>query len=305
MVASLQREVNVLATRYARARADYERLGNEVAAFEMELGLLKAEIAPVRDVATRRMVSIYEAGGGRLLPNLSPGGGLDAVRAAHLASALSSRNRDALRRLDADAAGVRSRRDELSARRQDEQAALMRLEEESRRIQGRLAELGRAQRRLAAEAGGRARSRRPSRSAAAVLRAPAGLGGDFVCPLLGPVAFTDDWGDPRSGGRRHQGNDLLAPRGAENVAVVAGAVNFKRSGAGGLAAYLMGDDANEYFYAHLESAVGPPRRVSQGEVIGLTGNSGNARGGPTHTHFEVHPGKGRPVNPYAILRQYC
>ncbi|MGH9021729.1 MAG: murein hydrolase activator EnvC family protein [Acidimicrobiia bacterium] len=305
VVASLQREVNVLAARYAKARAGYERLGDQVDALEKELRGLRAQILPVRESATRRMVSIYEAGGRRTLPNLSPGRGLDAERKQHLASALSSRDRDSLRALDAAAARVAARRDELAARHQEEQAALMRFEEESRRIRGRLDELGRAQKRLQTEAAERDRSRRVSRSGAAAPSVPVGIGGEFICPLLGPVAFTDDWGDPRSGGRRHQGTDMLAPRGAENVAVVAGSVTFKRSGAGGLAAYLMGDDGNEYFYAHLDSSVGSPRRVPQGEVIGLTGNTGNARGGPTHTHFEIHPGKGRPVNPYPVLRQYC
>ena len=33
----------------------------------------------------------------------------------------------------------------------------------------------------------------------------------MTCPVVGLVSFTDSWGAPRSGGRTHQGNDLIAP----------------------------------------------------------------------------------------------
>jgi murein DD-endopeptidase MepM/ murein hydrolase activator NlpD len=126
-----------------------------------------------------------------------------------------------------------------------------------------------------------------------------------MCPVQGPRAFSNDWGDPRSGGRRHQGNDILAPRGTAVVASVGGSVRRHNSGMGGLSYYLSGDDGNTYYGAHLDSYVGGSGRVSQGTVIGYVGNSGNARGGPPHLHFEIHPGGGRPVNPYSTLRQYC
>jgi murein DD-endopeptidase MepM/ murein hydrolase activator NlpD len=126
-----------------------------------------------------------------------------------------------------------------------------------------------------------------------------------VCPVGGPVAFYDDFGNARSGGRRHAGNDLISTHGTPNVAVVAGRVEFKSGSRQGRGAYLRGDDGNEYWYFHLAAYAGAPRRVVQGEVIGLTGDTGNAGG--DHTHFEIHPGADpdEVVNPYPLLDFVC
>ena len=135
--------------------------------------------------------------------------------------------------------------------------------------------------------------------------APIPVATDFVCPIAGPVAFTDTWGAPRGGGRRHEGTDLMSPFGTPNVAVVSGPFKRHHSGAGGLGVYLHGDDGNTYYYAHLSEVVGPDRRVAQGEVIAKTGNSGNARGGMPHTHFEFHPRGGPAVNSYPLVKAHC
>ena len=129
-------------------------------------------------------------------------------------------------------------------------------------------------------------------------------GGTYVdamlCPMLGS-AYGDTWGAPRSGGRRHQGVDMLAPTGVPIVAVVSGAVTFKQNRLGGNAVSLVGDNGNRYYYAHLSRYEGVSRRVEQGEVIGYNGDTGNATGVP-HLHFEIRPGGGVPVNPTPSVR---
>ena len=89
----------------------------------------------------------------------------------------------------------------------------------------------------------------------------------------------------------------MSPRGTPNVAVVSGTIRQKTGGTSGHGVWLHGDNGNLYYYFHLESYEGGPRQVSQGEVVGYVGNTGDARGGATHTHFEIHPGGGGPRQP--------
>jgi murein DD-endopeptidase MepM/ murein hydrolase activator NlpD len=122
----------------------------------------------------------------------------------------------------------------------------------------------------------------------------------IVCPMPGS-AYGDSWGAPRSGGRRHEGVDMLAPTGTPIFAVVSGNVRFSQNRLGGNAVSLVGDNGNRYYYAHLSQYEGASRRVTQGEVIGYNGDTGNATGVP-HLHFEVHPGGGLAVNPTPSVR---
>jgi murein DD-endopeptidase MepM/ murein hydrolase activator NlpD len=135
---------------------------------------------------------------------------------------------------------------------------------------------------------------------------PAAIGsGSWICPVQGPRAFSDDYGDPRAGGRRHAGNDILAPRGTPVVAPVAGTARRHDNRLGGRSFYLHGADGTTYYGAHLDSYTDNYGSVAAGTVLGYVGNSGDASGGPTHLHFEIHPGGGRDINPYPTLRRYC
>jgi murein DD-endopeptidase MepM/ murein hydrolase activator NlpD len=138
---------------------------------------------------------------------------------------------------------------------------------------------------------------------------PSGGGRDWgspgwLCPVQGFIGFADTWGAPRSGGRTHQGVDLIGARGLPLVAVVDGFVQQKVNRLGGNSVWLSGVDGNKYYYAHLDSwaAAGS---VTAGTVIGTLGDTGNAKFSVPHLHFEIHPGGGAAVNPYPTVRAHC
>jgi len=131
---------------------------------------------------------------------------------------------------------------------------------------------------------------------------PSSAGSGIVCPVAGPHAFADTWGAARSGGRSHEGVDMMAPSGTPLVAVESGYAEFKTTRLGGNSVWVNGNSGTRYFYAHLSAWEGSSRSVSQGEVIGYVGATGNTTA--NHLHFEVRPG-GRAVNPYPYVRAVC
>jgi murein DD-endopeptidase MepM/ murein hydrolase activator NlpD len=133
--------------------------------------------------------------------------------------------------------------------------------------------------------------------------------GGMACPVNGAVTFTDTWGAARSGGRRHEGVDMIAVRGTPAVAVEAGTVKrMGNGGLGGITVWLRGDSGDEYYYAHLDGWAGGlsvGQHLAAGELLGYVGNTGNAAYTVTHLHFEVHPGGGSAVNPYPLAASLC
>jgi murein DD-endopeptidase MepM/ murein hydrolase activator NlpD len=97
---------------------------------------------------------------------------------------------------------------------------------------------------------------------------------------------------------------MFAAYGTPDVAVVNGIMEAEFGGLGGISVWLHGDDGVSYYYAHLSRIEGPNRRVARGDVIGYVGNTGNAAGGPPHTHFGIRT-NGVMVNPYPTLRVLC
>ncbi len=163
-----------------------------------------------------------------------------------------------------------------------------------------LASLGR---RVGRKASTLATANRLSRTASLATGQSVWVPGSFACPVAAPT-FSDDFAVPRPGGRFHQGNDLMAPKGTPVRAPVAGTVVRYPNPLGGNAFVLTGNDGNRYYGAHL-SAYGAAGTVKRGTVIGYVGNSGDAAGGPTHLHFEIHPAGGAAVDPFYSLVLAC
>jgi murein DD-endopeptidase MepM/ murein hydrolase activator NlpD len=131
-----------------------------------------------------------------------------------------------------------------------------------------------------------------------------------VCPVKGPVRIGQGWGASRDGGRRrHQGIDLLAPAGTPLVAVASGHItrlsNTDR-GRGGISLWLRDARGTAYYYAHNHhNLVHLGQQVRAGQLLARVGATGNAKGGPPHLHFQLHPIGGRPISPDALVRRWC
>ena len=118
----------------------------------------------------------------------------------------------------------------------------------------------------------------------------------------------DTWGAARSGGRQHEGIDIMAPRGTKVYSATDGLVaDLKDNNLGGKVIWMLGPNNSWHYYAHLDQhkrglKVGD--YVKKGTHIGYVGNTGNARATAPHLHYGLYlQGKGRgAVNPYPYLR---
>src|SRR2546423_1545005 len=144
----------------------------------------------------------------------------------------------------------------------------------------------------------------------------------IIFPVVGKVAYIDDFGAPRPGGP-HQGNDIMAEKKSPAVAAEPGKVKYwATSSSAGCMLYLYGDSGTTYLYIHLNNdltmrndnrgkcvpgvsyarGLKDGARVQAAQMIGYVGDSGDANGGASHLHFEVHPGGGAAVSPFPYLQ---
>jgi murein DD-endopeptidase MepM/ murein hydrolase activator NlpD len=131
----------------------------------------------------------------------------------------------------------------------------------------------------------------------------------FVFPVGEPHSFGDSFGAPRMMGSEyehaHQGTDIMAPHGTPLLACERGIITEMGTDVlGGTKLWLKGESGTYYYYAHLSAFAEGLQSgdiVEAGDVVGLVGDTGNARGGAPHLHFEIHPGGGAAVNPYPLL----
>lgn len=323
----LRRDVKETSARYRKAKADVDRLAAEIARIENRLAGVEQQQAALQSMATRGAAALYMRDSTvDWLDGFGDGGDevLQAGRRARLVYGVSELAGAAVRNLADSAKQIDDDRRLLRERRREQEVALGKLNAQRRSAQGRFSAFVAAERneqrqhrreeaaRRKAEASARKAEAEARRAEAAAARAaqrasragsPEGrpmVPGGWVCPINGPFKFGDGFG----AGRNHKGNDLMNARGTENVAVVPGTISSRFWGGGGLTVFLTGDDGHTYVYMHLLRVVGEqPRHVEPGEVIGLTGASGNATA--YHTHFEFHPNGRGAADPRPLLAANC
>src|SRR4051794_10824885 len=143
---------------------------------------------------------------------------------------------------------------------------------------------------------------------AAAERTPTGMPYHRITfPVDGPVHYSDDFGDCRSGcARHHEGNDLLGAKLMHEVAASDGTIAWvhgDNTGTAGNMLQLTGKDGWEYWYIHnnndtpgpddgpnpakwkLAPGIKAGSKVKAGQFIAFMGDSGDAEGTQPHLHF--------------------
>lgn len=290
-LAAAQEEVDGLARRISALSGDRDRGMARAEALAPAVTLLAAQVVEAEDLLRLHAVALYARGGGSEI-----GAFLRSERLGE--SAFRQALGESVVRFDFD------EHDRLVREEAAATAALGQAVAELGRVRG---EITASQDRLvvARQDLEGAKLRAAAMSAAAATTGAAFQDG-FRFPVAGPYTFRNDWGEPRGGGTRpHQGNDLFAAMGTPLVAVERGVIankGYDTNGGDGL--FLVGQSGVQYYYAHLSSfapGIADGVVVQAGEVIGAVGDSGNAKGGSPHCHFQIHPGGGAPVNPYPLL----
>jgi murein DD-endopeptidase MepM/ murein hydrolase activator NlpD len=318
-LADARAAANETAAQFSTADHQLEQTRDDIAKLEGSIAATKAKVQDLREYARERAVFAYTHPGTSFEALVDASDAVDAARRQKLLDQANQTDNDIAKRLATLTGQLKVQQADLE-RQEREQAqisdqldvklAALRanqadVEQAVAALQARLdaeiqiAALIDAQRKAELEAEKAALQQQQTISSGGpgqIIAAP--RSGPFQCPVQG-AAYSDDYGG--IGG--HPGIDMFVPTGTAAVAVMAGTVRFvPNEGAGGNAAYLNGEDGNTYFYAHFSQFVGEGRRVAQGEVIGLTGMTGNATA--PHLHFEVRIGgdNGSTTDPYPRLK---
>lgn len=298
----IQGELDAATTKVEAANAMKETLETRRDQLAKELETLKKKMAKLEKEVAVRAAALYKSGST---------GVLDVLLNSEDFAALSD-NAEILSQANVDDAGAfiamaraKDRARQVSAELRAKNAELQKTEE---LLKDQASELQAKFNAVAAEYEALKKELAASQPATASAAAPTTQikpSGDMVCPVGGPTSFVDSWGAPRSGGRSHQGVDLMAAYGTPQLAIVSGTITYAGySTLGGNVQYLSGDDGNLYVYVHQSENTVTGGRVQAGQVISYLGDTGNAAGNP-QLHFEYHPGGGAAVNPYPLVASLC
>ena len=309
---AVRAELAVAAGELQAAYDRFQAIGAAIDETEIAMARAGKRIARISDALAARARMAYELGAaGTLHILLSSVSIAEFTHRAELLGAVQENDSTLVARAEVNRERLERDRAQLRDLRIEQRAAIDDLKRQQDRIEERFDEVDRLVDVLTAKLKKEeaARRRRALLAAAAVaspgpisVRPPgAGL---QTCPVAGPHSFVDSWGAPRSGGRTHEGTDIMASPGTPVVAAQSGSVRYGSSSLGGLSAYVYANNGDFTYYAHL-SKFGPTSGgVSAGDVVGYVGSTGNA-GSVNHLHFEYHPGNSGPVNPYHFLLEVC
>ncbi len=335
-IGNLQGDITRLQAKQVSIQADLDRKRDELARIQERLRQerarlirLKARQAEGQAALATRLVELYKADRPDVVTVVLESDGFEdlltrtefmqrvssqdarIIRIVRLAKADATRTARRLVQLERDAKRVAAqiearrnevaqvkgqlvdRRDQYAAVRGKKNAVLSNVREDRHELEGHLRGLEAEQARVSAALQRSASSNGYNPSVAGPVRQGSG---SFIWPVNGPLTspFGPRWG------RLHAGVDISAPEGTPIRAAASGKVVLL-GWTGGYGNYtcVQHGGATSTCYAH-QSRYGTSMgaSVSQGQVIGYVGNTGNSFG--AHLHFEVRI-NGSPVNPAGYL----
>jgi murein DD-endopeptidase MepM/ murein hydrolase activator NlpD len=332
--AGLQARLDAATRTYIQSREELVGVEADLRAAQAQVDSLAKRMAGARAVLAGQAAALYRSGGmttASMVLGQQGGDVGDLADRLALADRVAARSRDKAAEATAIVAGYEASTKRLAEARARQRALVATQAGAVERLQADLAEAEerlrreeeaarRARERAAAEfARAEAARRAAERQAATSTTAPPtpatappaaprpATSGNRACPVARPYSFIDSWGFARSGGRHHEGVDIMARHGT-TVFAHAGGVVTKTTvnvGLGGTTVWIRDGAGTLYYYAHLSRfVVRTGQAVRTGQVVGAVGSTGNASASAPHLHFEIRPG-GVPVNPYPFVKRVC
>ena len=329
-IGALQGDIDTLTTRQVRVETDLaakreelQKLQDELRRERIRLTQLRARLAESRAVLSDRLVALYKADKPDVVTVILESDGfadlleraefmervsdqdgriINDVRDAKQESVAAEKRLDGLEARQSEvtaivakrAAEIREIKDGLVSRqnglqevRADKHQTLVSVRSDRHELETHLASLEKEQAKIAARLAG-------------VNVQPAGAvrhgSGRFIWPVNG--TFTSPFG--YRWGRLHAGIDIAVPEGTPIRAADGGTVAIAgwTGGYGNYTCINHGGGVSTCYGHQSRIAVSVGQSVSQGQVIGYSGNTGNSTG--PHLHFEVRIG-GNPVDPMGYL----
>ncbi len=329
-IGALQGDIDTLTTRQVRVETDLaakreelQKLQDELRRERIRLTQLRARLAESRAVLSDRLVALYKADKPDVVTVILESDGfadlleraefmervsdqdgriINDVREAKQESVAAEKRLDGLEARQSEvtaivakrAAEIREIKDGLVSRqnglqevRADKHQTLVSVRSDRHELETNLASLEKEQAKIAARLAG-------------VNVQPAGSvrhgSGRFIWPVNG--TFTSPFG--YRWGRLHAGIDIAVPEGTPIRAADGGTVAIAgwTGGYGNYTCINHGGGVSTCYGHQSRIAVSVGQSVSQGQVIGYSGNTGNSTG--PHLHFEVRIG-GNPVDPMGYL----
>lgn len=323
-LAAARAQAQTAATEFASAEAKVADTENHIAQLKDTIEKQKARAADLKIIAQARAVYAYTHKDEKSDILVGTEDAVKAIRQTQLLDRANETDDTAIRKLAAINADLKEQQSQLEDEQKQQQQVAAQLQAKNKTLQAALADVQAKTNALQAQydaeiakaqAENAARAAQLAAEKAQLAASQPASGGNlnggapgqivnspvvngFACPVRG-AAYSDDYG----GARGHPGIDMFVPIGTPVVAVKSGSVSYvPNEGAGGNAIYLNGSDGNTYYYAHQSSFAGGPRSVSQGEILGYSGMTGNATA--PHVHFEIRIGgpNGGRIDPYPTLK---